>query len=112
MKVLLIALFVMIGSAYAQTKKDLQDKIDVQSRTIDSLIKIIDNHANIIENRDRSVKLAREHRDEMKVERDDARRDANAVRQENERLLRQTIVGDAQLMTFSTKRAILKAGEG
>lgn len=112
MRVILIALFVMIGSAYAQTKKDLQDKIDLQTRTIDSLKKVIENQENIIENRDRSVRLAKEHREEMKGERDDARRAHNAVEQENARLLRQTKVGEAKLMTLSNKRAIIKAEVG
>ena len=112
MRILLLLLVVISAPAFSQTKKELQDKVDQQTRSIDSLQKVIANQENIIENRDRSVRLAKEHREEMKGERDDARREYNAVAKENARLLKQTQVGQAKLMTLSNKRAIIKAEEG
>lgn len=112
MRILLLLLVVMAVPAFSQTKKELQDKIDRQSRSIDSLQKIIDNHANILENRDRSVKLAREHRDEMKEESALVRQEMRKVEQDNARLLKQTQVGKAKLMTLSNKRSIIKVPAG
>jgi hypothetical protein len=112
MRILLLLLVVISVPAFAQTKKELQNKVDKQSSTIDSLQKIVDNHTNIIENRDRSVKLAREHSEEMKAESAQVRQKMRLVEQENARLLKQTQVGSAKLMTLSNKRSIIKVEEG
>lgn len=67
---------------------------------------------NIIENRDRSVKLMQDHRDEIKDERDLME---NKMRQKNTELIRmrkQFASGTYKIMTLSNNRSTLKVKEG
>lgn len=106
----LVSLFAVAG--FAQTKKELQDKIDSQQSTIDSLVKVIENMENIIENRDRSVKISKQHRLEMKEEKEAAI--AQMQRQELRiyELEAQNRPGTAKLISMSNSRPKMKVKEG
>lgn len=96
----------------SQTKKELLDKAAVQQSKIDSLTKVVANMENIIENRDRSVKIAKEHREEMKKEKEAAL--AEMQRQEFRiyELEAQNKVGTAKIISMSNSRSKMKVKEG
>jgi len=106
----LISLIALCG--FSQTKKELMDKVTAQESKIDSLIKVIENMENIIENRDRSVKIAKEHRDEMKEEKEAAL--AQMQRQELRiyELEAQNKAGNAKIISMSNSRSKMKVKEG
>lgn len=109
--ILVLTLFCSILS-FSQTKKELIDKVARQKTTIDSLNKVIDNMENIIENRDRSVKLMQGHRDEISEQKDLMEK---KVRQKNTELVRmrkQFASGTYKIMTLSNNRSTLKVKDG
>jgi len=56
----ILLLSMLTLAANAQTKTEMQVQIDKQIKSIDSLKAIVDNQANIIENRDRSIMILKE----------------------------------------------------
>ncbi|MBI3134549.1 MAG: hypothetical protein HYZ14_07700 [Bacteroidetes bacterium] len=58
--ILILAFAFLGGVSFAQTKTEMQMQIDRQTKSIDSLKAIVDNQANIIENRDRSIMILKE----------------------------------------------------
>ncbi|UKN00441.1 hypothetical protein K6119_11930 [Paracrocinitomix mangrovi] len=112
MKKLLIAIVILAsGTSFAQTKKELEDKVQQQQKTIDSLKAVLENMENIVENRDRSIKLLRENREEMKSDiilwdKKVKEKDAEIIK-----LRKQNQTGKATLMTLNNGRATLKVPE-
>lgn len=109
--ILFIAL--LVGSlSFSQSKKDLQDKINQQQTTIDSLKKVIANQENIIENRDRSIGILNEDlkkvQEELQAE-TDLRREKHAMIQ---KLRKRSSTGEAKIYYMSNIKNVLKVPAG
>lgn len=110
LSLLTIALFIGCTSI-AQTKKELQEKIDRQTQTIDSLKKVVANQENIIENRDRSIGILNEDITTVKEELQkevDLRREKHAIIQ---KLRKRSATGTPKIMYMSNVKNVLKVPE-
>lgn len=112
-KAIIILAVLLVGpQLFAQSKKDLQAIISKRDKSIDSLIKIVENQENIIENRDRSIRILNEDvgtlKDELQEE-VDLRRQKHSMIQE---LRKQSATGDPKIMYMSNVKNVLKVPEG
>jgi hypothetical protein len=107
---LIVFLFPLIG--FTQTKKELADKVNRLEKTVDSLKKVADNQANIIENRDRTVLITKQHRAEMMEDRDKAIYKFSVIEKKLAKLERESKQGTVKFMTLANNRSTIKVKEG
>jgi septal ring factor EnvC (AmiA/AmiB activator) len=68
MRTLLALILLLPVCTFAQSKSELSEQIERQKVTIDSLKKVNANYDNIIENRDRSIKILKEDKVTFKAD--------------------------------------------
>ncbi|MCB9223757.1 MAG: hypothetical protein R2780_03710 [Crocinitomicaceae bacterium] len=100
------------AGTFAQAKKELEDKIIQQQKTIDSLKAVISNMENIIENRDRSIQIYVADEEKYLKSISDFNIALDNCRTQNAGLRQRQSVGTAKLMAMTNDRAMLKAPEG
>ena len=109
----LVSIFMLtLTGGLAQSKRDLEEKVARQEKTIDSLNKVIANMENIIENRDRSIKIMRQDFEKYKEETREANEALARERNTTARLRAQQSTGKAKIMTLNNSRSTLKVKEG
>lgn len=97
---------------FGQSKADMQLQIDRLQKSLDSCKAVIANNENIIENRDRSIRILQE--DVTKVEKEKEELNGK-IRQKNGELIKlrsQNKQGEAKKMTLSNSRATLTVPAG
>ncbi|MEX1002500.1 MAG: hypothetical protein WDZ35_10340 [Crocinitomicaceae bacterium] len=108
----IIGLFLFPSLTFSQSKKELESKVQQQEKSIDSLKKAIANFENIIENRDRSIKIMRVDMEKYK----EIIREKNEVigQQRNQIavLKAQQATGSAKILALSNSRSKLKVSPG
>ena len=112
MKIIVLSIFLLPIIGLTQTKKELSDRVIRLEKTIDSLKKVVANQENIIENRDRTVLLTKQHRAEMMQERDEANYKFSVIEKKLAKLERESKMGSAQMMTLANNRNIIKVKPG
>lgn len=106
-------LMLMIGSgAFAQSKKDLETNIAKQQKTIDSLNAVIANMENIIENRDRTIKIYAEDEEKLKKSLSDFNIALDNCRNHKANLQRQNAYGEAKMISMNNSRSTIKVKAG
>lgn len=110
----LLSICIILGTSFgfAQSKKDLENKIIKQDRTIDSLKKVIANYENIVENRDRSINIMKEDVETFKQEKLDAEaktREKHAIIQ---KLRKESSTGVSKFITLNNNKPAFKIKEG
>lgn len=112
-KYTILSLFLLVGLlSFSQTKKELEDAIARKNASIDSLNKVIANMENIIENRDRSIKILNEDVITLKEDWQEENQGRRKAEGEVNKLLKQSATGTAKIMYMSNVKNILKVPEG
>ena len=110
-KLIILLLFLPILS-HAQTKKELIDQVNRQQITIDSLKKVIANFENIVENRDRSIRIIKEDKATLTSEKAEL---SKIVRQHEltiSRLERAAEIGSTKIIQLHNDIAKIRVKEG
>jgi septal ring factor EnvC (AmiA/AmiB activator) len=109
----LTILMLLIGTgSFAQSKKDLEVKISKQQKTIDSLNAVIANMENIIENRDRSIKIYAADEEKYVKSLSDFNIALDNCRNQKATLQSQNAYGVAKIMPMNNSRSTLKVKAG
>jgi hypothetical protein len=109
MRVFLLLPALGFNFVYGQSKQEL---LEAKQKSIDSLKAIILNDANIIENRDRSIKFLNEDKTKLIQEKTDLEKMVWAKEQELQRLKKFVSTGTGKMMTFNNTRSGLKIPAG
>lgn len=107
-----LLLLVVSTGALAQSKKELEDKIVLQQKTIDSLNAVIANMENIIENRDRSIQIYVADEEELKKGLRDHNIALENCRNQQAALRRQNAYGEAKFIVMTNAKSVYKVKEG
>lgn len=109
---IVISLLLISSVGFGQSKTELIAKVAQQEKTIDSLKKVVANFDNIVENRDRSIKILEEDRATLSKEKFAAEK----ITREKEIVIRdlksQSATGEAKIITLSNARSTIKVKEG
>ena len=97
---------------FAQSKAELTAKIDQQKVTIDSLKKVNANYDNIIENRDRSIKILKEDKTELTKEKEELATKVNKLYRTISSLENQASQGKTKLVQLSNQSAKFTVAAG
>lgn len=111
-KLLIIFALLVANFTFSQTKKELEDQLLAKQKSLDSLNAVLENMENIVENRDRSIKILRKEHEDLKE--DIFKWDAKVKEKDAEliKMRKQISSGEAKMMTLNNSRATLKVAEG
>lgn len=110
--ILIVGAVLLNSSGFTQTKKELIDQVARQKVTIDSLKKVVANFENIVENRDRSIKILKGDTKEWKDEKGNYVLKIREMDGKVAEMRQQTKTGKSKMITLSNNRSTLKVPEG
>lgn len=112
MKSILYILLLFPFAGITQSKAELIATIDQQKATIDSLKKVNANYDNIIENRDRSIKILKEDKTELTQEKEELGAKVNTLYRTISTLENQASQGQSKLIQLSNQSAKFTVAAG